>query len=34
MGEMLREADVEVNRIAVENHLTLEDSKHAAGPED
>jgi len=28
MGEMLQEADVEVNRVAAENHLPLEDSKH------
>jgi len=28
MGAMLEEANVEVNRIAEENHLPLEDSKH------
>jgi len=28
MGEMLREADVEVDRIAAENRLPLEESKH------
>ena len=28
MGAMLEEADAEVNKIAKENHLPLEDSKH------
>ena len=28
MGEMLQEADVEVNKIAAENHLPLEEPKH------
>jgi len=28
MGALLEEANAEVNRIAKENHLLLEDSKH------